>query len=207
MNSPPLNVASLPVIASTTIDEPIKSDEVLGFDVISVQAWPFQVQAGATTGKYGHIGCALGCRGLAIGQAMAGSANGPLVSSTTRPATGSVASEPLPNPMSGVEPDALDQSVPFHNQVASFGETIVVHEDGARAVPPFALDVALGSGAMSGIGVPGGMLPGAEPEDPDDVDPEEDDDPEPPTAQAIGSPFDPAASCSPIRITSWLTGS
>src|ERR1039457_1087126 len=126
----PPKVASLPVTASSTIEEPIESKAVVvALDGITFHWWPFHVHMGATIGNTGHCGCVTCVPPICIGQAIAGcadpragSANGPRVRSTARPVTGSVARVPLPKTTSGVEPEAFDQSVPFHNQVAALGD-------------------------------------------------------------------------------------
>jgi hypothetical protein len=124
------------------------------------------------------------------------------VSSTTRPATGSVARVTLPNSTSGVEPENFDQLLPFQSHVAAFGARLVPHEDELTVVP-FALAVAAGTGAISGIVVAlGGSTPVFELDDPEDPDPEDPD----PDEHAIGNST-PDGSEVPTRITSRVTGS
>ena len=86
--------------------------------------------------------------------------------------------------MNGVDPDALDQSRPFHNHVTALGDRLIPHTGCATPVPALALEEALGTGAIAGIGFAGGMkvVPPVEPEDAD---------PEPPE-HTIGPWLDPA---------------
>src|ERR1700722_19341584 len=162
MNSPPPKLASLPVTASSTIADPTKS-KVPVLDGSCFHWWPFQVHAGAIMGNPGHIGCAIGVAPACSGQAIvgwaapsAGSANGPRVSRTTRPDTGSVASVPPPNTSNGVTTGALDQALPFHSQVTASGETKVPQSGGTigMVLPGFAAPdgtgVAAGAGAIAG---------------------------------------------------------
>ena len=126
-----LNVASLPVTASSTIDDPtVSKDEVAGVDTTTFHCCPFHVQAGASIGNTGQLGRAPGVAPACIGQAIAGcaapragAANGPRVRSIARPATGSVARVPPPKTTYGVGAEVLDQSLPFHNHVAADGAT------------------------------------------------------------------------------------
>jgi hypothetical protein len=124
----------------------------------------------------------------------------------TRPATGSVASVKLAKSTTGVEPANFDQSLPFHNHVTARGARLVPQttEGLPVVVPfvvPFALAVAPGDGARSGIVALDGT-PVFEVDDPDDP---ELDDPEP-EEQAIGW-FVRAGSSVPTRTTSWVAGS
>jgi hypothetical protein len=187
----------LPLTASTTIDELNNSnDDVLTLEGIAFHWCPLQVQAGTVVIGHGHFGWASGVAALCIGQAIAGSAdprsgsaNGPRGRSTTRPDTGSVASTALPKTTSGVDPGAFDQSLPFHSHVTALGETMVAQPGDTTPTGCLAFALALGtgvasgSGAIAGIGLPGGMKVVVDPVDPD-ADPE-DEDPEPPE-QATG---------------------
>ena len=208
----PPNVASLPLTASLTTDEPKKSKEdTRTFDDMTFHAFPFQVHAGAVAIGQGHSGCTSRGAGLCTGQAIAGCAtpsagmaNGPVGTSTTRPDAGSVASRPLPKTLNGVDPAAFDQSRPFHSHVTALGDRLTAHAGCATAVPPLVLAEGLGSGAIAGIGFAGGMKVVPDPVEPEAVEPE-DADPEPPE-QTTGPWFD-AANWPPTRTTSWLTGS
>jgi len=74
-----------------------------------------------------------------------------------RPETGSVASAALPNTMNGVVAEALDQSLPFHNQVAGPDDATVAQLGDVTTVPFLAFAVALGgNGAPAGIGLRAG---------------------------------------------------
>jgi hypothetical protein len=148
---------------------------------------------------HGQVGWASGVAVLCIEQAIAGcaapragSANGPLVRSTARPDTGSVARLPLPNTTNGVDPEAFDQSLPFQSHVAALGATMVPQSGGVIGIgfagigfPP--VPVALGAGVPAVSALIGGIkiVPELEPEEPEDEEPE-------PPEQAIGPWFDPA---------------
>ena len=119
---------------------------------------------------------------------------GPSSSSTTRWDTGSVARAPLPKKTNGVEPEAFDQSLPFHSHVTALGEIEVLQ---AGSHPPRG---AAGVGAIAGSGCTGGTTGVV-------------DAPRNPTTpirslpeQAIG-PVDPVTCRRPTRSTSRLIGS
>jgi hypothetical protein len=127
-------------------------------------------------------------------------ANGPVGMRTTRSDAGSVASSPLPKTVKGVDPDAFDQSRPFHSHVTALGDRLTAHAGCATAVPPVVLEEALGTGAIAGIGFAGGMKVVPDPAEPEDADPD-------PPEQTTGPWFDTASCSPPTRRTSWLTGS
>ncbi len=147
-----------------------------------------------------------------VGQAIAGGAapragstKGPLVRSTARPDTGSVARLPLPKATHGVDPEAFDQSLPFHSHVAALGENMVPQPEGAVGIGWLPLPEAVGAGVAAGTASTGGIRVVPEPVEPELEEPE-DAEPEPPQ-QAIGARFDPTTCCAPTSSTSWVTGS
>lgn len=128
---------------------------------------------------------------VCIGQAIAvcaapraGSTKGPLVRSTARPDTGSVARLPLPNTTNGVDAWAFDQSLPFHNHVAAIGEKMVPQPGGAVGIGVLLAPEAVGAGVPADAASTGGIKVVVERDEPEPEEPEEE--PEPPQ-HAIGA--------------------